>query len=112
MVDAMQWQIVIPGFCVPVWRWFLDAAFTAGLIPTADVPAEWAPPSLESVNPLQDAQTALLETRAGVATLPSRSANAAMSRERCWQNTPSSWRSPTALGWCSTPTRAEPARWG
>ena len=70
MIDAMQWQIVIPGFCTPVWRWFLDAAFTAGLIPTADVPPEWAPPSFESVNPLQDAQTDLLETRAGFATLP------------------------------------------
>jgi lambda family phage portal protein len=70
MIDAMQWQIVIPGFCAPVWRWFLDAAFTAGLIPTVDVPAEWAPPSFESVNPLQDAQTDLLETRAGFATLP------------------------------------------
>jgi capsid protein len=70
MIDAMQWQIVIPGFCAPVWRWFLDAAFTAGLIPTTDVPAEWAPPSFESVNPLQDAQTDLPETRAGFATLP------------------------------------------
>ena len=70
MVDAVQWQIVIPMFCEPVWGWFVDAAFTAGLIPTADIPAEWAPPKFESVNPLQDAQTDLLETRAGFATLP------------------------------------------
>ena len=22
MVDALQWQLVIPGFCESVWRWF------------------------------------------------------------------------------------------
>ena len=69
MIEAMQWQIIIPMFCEPIWRWFCDAAFTAGLIPTPDVPVEWAPPKFDSVNPLQDATTDLLETRAGFATL-------------------------------------------
>lgn len=68
MIDAMQWQTIIPMFCEPIWRWFLEAALTAGLIKSADVPAEWAPPKFESVNPLQDAEADLLETRAGFAT--------------------------------------------
>lgn len=70
MVEQVQWQIVIPMLCERIWGWFVDAAFTAGLIETADVPAEWAPPRFESVNPYQDAQTDLLEVRAGFSSLP------------------------------------------
>ncbi|WP_231730459.1 phage portal protein [Celeribacter halophilus] len=68
MVEQIQWTIVIPMFCEKIWQWFCDAAYTAGLIPTADVQAEWAPPKFESVNPKQDAETDLIETRAGFAT--------------------------------------------
>jgi lambda family phage portal protein len=68
MIEAVQWQTIIPMLCEPIWHWFLEAAATAGLIRTADVPAEWAPPKFESVNPLQDAEADLLETRAGFAT--------------------------------------------
>lgn len=68
MIDAVQWQTIIPMFCEPIWNWFLEAAFTAGQISSADVPAEWAPPKFESVNPLQDAEADLLETRAGFAS--------------------------------------------
>lgn len=70
MVDQMQWQTVIPMFCERVWAWFVEAAWTAGLLPSADIPVEWAPPKFESVNPWQDAQTDLLETRAGFTSLP------------------------------------------
>ena len=65
----MQWQMIIPMFCQPIWAWFCEAAFAAGLIPTADIPVEWAPPKFDSVNPLQDATTDLLETRAGFSTI-------------------------------------------
>lgn len=70
MIEQVQWQIIIPMFCERIWDWFIDAAFTAGLIGTDDVPAEWAPPRFESVNPWQDAQTDLLEVRAGFASTP------------------------------------------
>ncbi|WIY52453.1 phage portal protein [Devosia sp. YIM 151766] len=70
MIEQVQWQIVIPMLCERIWDWFIDAAYTAGLISSADVPAEWAPPRFESVNPLQDAQTDLLEVRAGFASTP------------------------------------------
>lgn len=70
MVEQMQWQCIIPMLCERIWGWFIEAAWTAGLIDTPDVPAEWAPPRFESVNPKQDAETDLLEVRAGFATLP------------------------------------------
>lgn len=70
MVELVQWQTVIPMLCEPIWRWFISAAQTAGLLPeTADIPAEWQPPRFESVNPLQDAQADALEVRHGFSTL-------------------------------------------
>ncbi len=65
MVDQIQWTVVIPMLCDRIWSWFIEAAYADGLIDTNMVPVEWAPPAFESVNPWQDAQTDLLETRAG-----------------------------------------------
>ncbi len=56
--------------CEPIWRWFVEAAQIAGLLPEdVEIAAEWAPPKFESVNPLQDAQADALEVRHGFSTL-------------------------------------------
>lgn len=69
MIEAVQWLIIIPMLCQRIWDWFIDAASTAGMIEAETVPVEWAPPRFESVNPWQDAQTDLLEVRAGFTSL-------------------------------------------
>ncbi len=69
MVEAVQWHIVIPQFCEPVWRWVMDMAATMGRIPDAGIPAEWGLPKFDSVNPLQDVQADILEVRSGFATV-------------------------------------------
>lgn len=69
MVDAVQWLMIVPMLCEVWWRWFIEDAWTAGLIEVEEVPVEWQPPAWESVNPFQDAQTDLLEVRAGFASL-------------------------------------------
>ena len=75
MVDALQWQLVIPGFCEPVWRWFqflskqFWAAWVAGMIPNPMVKVEWQPPRFDAVDPLKDAQADLLMLRSGTLTL-------------------------------------------
>ncbi len=69
MIDAAQWQLFIPMLCAPVWRWFTEAAWAAGQIPTPDVPAEWSPPKLEAVDPQKDAIANLLSIRSGTMTL-------------------------------------------
>lgn len=69
MIEAIQWLVIIPMVCDRIWDWFTEAAWTAGLITVPQVPVEWAPPKFESVNPFQDAQTDLLEVRAGFASL-------------------------------------------
>ncbi|MFG6637168.1 phage portal protein [Sulfitobacter sp. 1A12126] len=69
MVDSTQWLTIIPMLCQKIWDWFTEAAWTAGLIPSPDIAVEWSTPKFESVNPWQDAQTDLLETRAGFTSL-------------------------------------------
>lgn len=69
MVEMVQWSVVIPMICEPIWQWFIAMAQLQGLLPSrSGIFAEWAPPEFESVNPLQDAQADLLETRAGFTT--------------------------------------------
>jgi len=68
-IDAVQWQLFIPMFCAPVWRWFTEAAWAAGQIPTPDVPVEWSPPKFEAVDPQKDAMADLLAIRSGTMTL-------------------------------------------
>lgn len=70
LIDALQWQLIIPSWCQPIWDWCFEAAYLAGMIDRPDIPVEWAPPSFPAVNPLQDAQADLLEVRAGFASLP------------------------------------------
>jgi lambda family phage portal protein len=70
MIEMMQWQILIPKFCQPVWDWFITAAYLNGNIGVDRVAVEWAPPRFESVNPKQDAEADLLEVRAGFASTP------------------------------------------
>lgn len=69
MIDAVQWQLFIPMLCMPVWRWFTEAAWAAGHIPTPAVPVEWAPPKFEAVDPQKDAMANLLAIRSGTMTL-------------------------------------------
>ncbi|MCA3795886.1 MAG: phage portal protein [Burkholderia sp.] len=70
MIEAIQWQIIIPMFCQPVWNWFIDMLRVNGDLPVngPDIAVEWATPAFESVNPLQDAQADRLEVRSGFAT--------------------------------------------
>ena len=55
--------------CAPIWRWFTEAAWAAGLIPTPEVPVEWSPPKFEAVDPQKEAAAQLLAIRSGTMTL-------------------------------------------
>lgn len=69
-IEMMQWSLIIPKFCQPIWDWFVMAANLAGKISVDRVPVQWAPPRFESVNPKQDVEADLAEVRAGFSTLP------------------------------------------
>ncbi|MFT0892946.1 phage portal protein [Pseudochelatococcus sp. G4_1912] len=70
-ISALQWHIVIPMLCQPVWDWFCEAAYLAGKISSPVVPVEWSPPRLYSADPNRDVTARVAEVRAGFKSLSS-----------------------------------------
>jgi lambda family phage portal protein len=69
LIDAVQWQIIIPMLCQPTWNWFTEQAWAAGKLAQPRIPVEWSPPRFEAVDPLKDAMADLLAMRSGTMTL-------------------------------------------
>lgn len=65
LISAVQWQILIPMLCRPVWRWFGEAAFAAGLVDDPAIPVEWDVPENTTLDPLNEEQAAGLAMRNG-----------------------------------------------
>ena len=42
-MEALQWQLLVPGLCQPVWRRFVLAAQAAGKLPDGDIRASHSP---------------------------------------------------------------------
>ena len=69
LMEALQWQLLVPGLCQPVWRRFVLAAQAAGKLPNGEIDADWTAPRFEAVDPMKDIQADILAVRAGVMTL-------------------------------------------
>jgi len=51
-VKDWQWNMLIPLLCSGVWRWFVEAAVMAGLVPAGTVvPADWTVAPLPMIEP-------------------------------------------------------------
>lgn len=68
-MSALQWQIIIPMLCEPIWQWFLEAAYLAGEISSMDHPAKWSPPRFYSADPAKDTKALVAEVRSGLKPL-------------------------------------------
>ena len=68
-IEALQWQLLVPGFCQPVWRRFVAVGQATGALPPGAIGAEWTAPRFEAVDPLKDIQADILAVRAGLMTL-------------------------------------------
>jgi lambda family phage portal protein len=68
-VEALQWQVLIPCLCAPVWRRFVDVAHATGALPAGEIGVEWTAPRFEAVDPLKDARADIMAVRAGFMTL-------------------------------------------
>lgn len=70
-IEALQWQMMVPGLCAPVWNRFARAAQASGALSSrALVDAEWTAPRFEAVDPLKDIKADIMAVRAGFMTLP------------------------------------------
>ncbi|HZT32779.1 MAG TPA: phage portal protein [Gemmataceae bacterium] len=72
-VEAYRWLTLIPLFCMPVWRRFIDTLILQGKIPAAVATddrvglrtVQWTAPRFESVDPVKDAEAVLKDVRMG-----------------------------------------------
>ena len=67
--EQMQWLTLIPNFCEPIWRAFIDAAVLGGQLRRADYTVDWSTPKWEYVNPEQDVKADLAEISGGMSTI-------------------------------------------
>jgi len=68
-MEALQWQVLIPTLCTPVWRAFVTTAQAVGRLPAGDFGVEWTAPRFEAVDPLKDVKADVMAVRAGAMTL-------------------------------------------
>lgn len=91
-IEQLQWNVLVPRMCQPVWDAFITAAQATGALPQRPGPwkVEWAPPRFEMVDPLKDTLAIQMQLRLGLLN----------------------WGQAVAeLGWSPTRQAPEIARW-
>jgi capsid protein len=76
-IEGYRWLTLVPMFCAPVRRKFIDMLVLQGKIPASAVSSskinlyatQWTAPKFESVDPVKDTQADLKRIRMGVLTL-------------------------------------------
>lgn len=71
-LEVIQWQLLIPKLCQPIWDAWVRAAIVAGVLPERQggYPCEWGPPRFELLDPLAEAKGIEKEIRLGLKTEP------------------------------------------
>lgn len=69
-LERLQWHVLVPAMCEPIWRAFIEAAVRAGALPprAEGYPVNWSPPVFEMVDPLKDALAIEKQMRLGLLT--------------------------------------------
>jgi lambda family phage portal protein len=68
-IEAFRWLTLIPMYCMPSWRRFIDTLVLSGKIPTSNYGVQWTAPKFESVDPVKDAEATLKQMRMGTLLL-------------------------------------------
>jgi lambda family phage portal protein len=63
-IDSWRWNVIIPQFCDPYFKWFLEWAETQG-VNTLGVTVEWVPPAPTSIDPTKEIEALKREVRSG-----------------------------------------------
>jgi lambda family phage portal protein len=66
LLDAWQYNMVIPQHCRPAWRRVMQVASLAGLKVASDQRAIFTPPKRPWVDPVKDVEAKMLEMRSGL----------------------------------------------
>lgn len=65
-IEDLQWRVIIPLICEPIWDWFCEAAYFAGKIKNRNVPVEWSPPRFPSADEAKDVAARVAAMRSGL----------------------------------------------
>lgn len=68
-VEDLRWLMLVPQFCDPVWRWFLQAAGILEDVPVAQ-PVEWTAPPMPMIEPDKEGLAYQRNIRIGAITWP------------------------------------------
>lgn len=71
LVEQVQYQMVVPMFCRPIWRRFIELSILAGHLKGTvdDYPVEWIAPASEAIDPEKDLRADILAVRSGRMTM-------------------------------------------
>lgn len=70
-VEHVQWHVMIPMFCQPIWEWFIESLRLMQVVKQdVVVGVEWSPPKHEMISPLEDVKADILAARAGIRSMP------------------------------------------
>ncbi|MEN6306103.1 MAG: phage portal protein [Armatimonadia bacterium] len=71
IIEQVQYQMVIPLFCRPVWRRFIEIAILSGQLSGAPdkYRCEWIAPAHEAIDPEKDLRADIMAVRSGRMTL-------------------------------------------
>lgn len=69
-IERWRWNMVIPQFCDPIGRWFLEAAQLTGHAVPPGTRFEWTPPRREMIDPAKEVPPLRDAIRAGITSLP------------------------------------------
>lgn len=67
----LQYNMLVPQMCVPVWDWFMQAAIMAGLTTTKIVCSctDWTAPRVQQLDPTKETSARVLQIQAGLTTI-------------------------------------------
>ncbi|MDR6952302.1 lambda family phage portal protein [Ancylobacter sp. 3268] len=71
LVEQIQYHNIIPMFCAPTWRRFIDFSVLSGALPQRrdGYPCDWITPANEPIDPVKDMTADILAVRSGRMTL-------------------------------------------
>lgn len=67
----LQYNMLVPQLCVPVWNWFMNAAVISGLIkkPISCSAEDWTAPRVQQLDPVKETNARVLQIQSGLSTL-------------------------------------------
>jgi lambda family phage portal protein len=65
---SWQYNMIVPQLCAPVWKWFVDACITAGIL-MQPVKAEWTAPRVQQLDPVKETDAQVTKIKSGLATI-------------------------------------------